>query len=69
MFSHGFSTTNAGTGFGLAIVRTIVEAHGWVVSATESETGGARFEVRTTPAPSTRFGSETPTSARSAPTQ
>ncbi|PSP85681.1 PAS domain-containing sensor histidine kinase [Halobacteriales archaeon QS_1_68_17] len=33
-----------GTGFGLAIVRRIAEAHGWSVRATESESGGARFE-------------------------
>ena len=29
----------------LAIVRAIVEAHGWSVRATDSETGGARIEV------------------------
>ncbi|WP_135364413.1 sensor histidine kinase [Halosimplex halophilum] len=34
-------------GYGLAIVRTTVEAHGWRLSVTESDEGGARFEVRT----------------------
>jgi signal transduction histidine kinase len=46
VFEHGFTDSPDGTGFGLAIVRSIVEAHGWTVSVTESETGGARFEVR-----------------------
>jgi PAS domain S-box-containing protein len=45
VFESGFSTTETGTGFGLAIVREIVEAHGWDVRVTESEAGGARFEV------------------------
>jgi signal transduction histidine kinase len=34
-----------GDGYGLAIVRTVVEAHGWTVSVTEAGAGGARFEV------------------------
>ncbi|MFB6305185.1 MAG: PAS domain-containing sensor histidine kinase [Haloferacaceae archaeon] len=41
----GYSTTEAGTGFGLSIVRDIVEAHGWGLSLTEGTDGGARFEV------------------------
>jgi PAS domain S-box-containing protein len=44
-FEPGYSTRPDGTGFGLAIVRSIAEAHGWTVRATESESGGARFEV------------------------
>ncbi|WP_255198683.1 PAS domain S-box protein [Halorarius litoreus] len=44
VFTAGYSTSN-GSGFGLAIVTTIAEAHGWTVSATESELGGARIEV------------------------
>ncbi|MXR42288.1 PAS domain-containing protein [Halobaculum sp. WSA2] len=43
-FEHGFSSRDDGTGFGLSIVRTIAEAHGWTVSLTESASGGARFE-------------------------
>jgi len=34
-----------GTGFGLAIVAEMVTAHGWTIQVTESETGGARFEI------------------------
>ena len=46
IFESGRSGTEEGTGLGLAIVREIAEAHGWTVSATESEAGGARFEFR-----------------------
>ena len=45
VFAPGFSTAEDGTGIGLAIVREIVEAHGWTVRAVASERGGARFEV------------------------
>lgn len=38
-------TTGSGAGLGLAIVEEIATAHGWRVSVTESETGGARFEI------------------------
>jgi signal transduction histidine kinase len=42
----GYSTTDGGTGLGLAIVKRIAEAHGWSVTVTESDAGGARFEFR-----------------------
>ncbi|MFC7044844.1 sensor histidine kinase [Halobacteriaceae archaeon GCM10025711] len=45
VFTPGYSTATDGTGFGLSIVRQIAEAHGWTVEVTESESGGARFEV------------------------
>jgi PAS domain S-box-containing protein len=45
VFDHGYST-GGGTGFGLAIVRAIAEAHDWTVSVTESEAGGACFQFR-----------------------
>jgi len=45
VFDSGVSTRGDSTGFGLAIVDRIVEAHGWTVDVTESETGGTRFEV------------------------
>ena len=45
VFDPGYSTSAAGTGFGLAIVREIANAHGWSVRVTEGSTGGARFEV------------------------
>ena len=45
IFETGYSTNTDGTGFGLAIVREIVEAHGWAVTVGESEAGGARFDI------------------------
>lgn len=47
IFDHGYTTSEDGNGLGLVIVRSIVEAHGWSITATEGEHGGARFEVRT----------------------
>ena len=45
VFDHGYSTRGRGTGFGLSIVQEIADAHGWEVAVTESDDGGARFEV------------------------
>jgi signal transduction histidine kinase len=45
VFDYGYTTREAGSGFGLAIVETVADAHGWDVAVTESEGGGARFEV------------------------
>ncbi|MFB6094911.1 MAG: PAS domain S-box protein [Halodesulfurarchaeum sp.] len=45
VFTLGYSTTEPGTGFGLAIVQGIVQAHGWDIRVTESASGGARFEI------------------------
>jgi PAS domain S-box-containing protein len=45
IFEAGYSTADDDTGFGLAIVKEIVEAHGWEIRVTDSETGGARFEI------------------------
>ncbi|RBI63031.1 hypothetical protein DMJ13_00270 [halophilic archaeon] len=45
VFEYG-NSSSGGTGFGLAIVREIVEAHGWDVTVTDATGGGARFEVR-----------------------
>ena len=33
------------TGLGLRIVEQVVEAHGWAITATESDAGGARIEI------------------------
>jgi PAS domain S-box-containing protein len=43
----GVSTAKGegGTGIGLAIVTEIAAAHGWSVAVTDSETGGARFDI------------------------
>ncbi len=47
VFDSGFTTEESGTGFGLAIVKEIVNAHGWDITVTESNEGGARFEIVT----------------------
>ena len=44
---YGYTTSDGGTGLGLAIVGDIVEAHGWRIAVTESDDGGARFEILT----------------------
>ncbi|UWG48044.1 Signal transduction histidine kinase [Halanaeroarchaeum sp. HSR-CO] len=45
IFDPGYTSSAEGTGFGLAICRRIVEAPGWAIRVTESDTGGARFEI------------------------
>jgi signal transduction histidine kinase len=45
VLTFGFSTAENGTGFGLAIVSEIAEAHGWEIQVAEGAAGGARFEV------------------------
>lgn len=42
---HGYSTVGENTGYGLSIVQEIVAAHGWELAITESDPGGARFEI------------------------
>ena len=44
VLDFGFSTDPDGTGFGLAIVTQIADAHGWATNVTEGYDGGARFE-------------------------
>ena len=51
IFEMGHTSNPDGTGFGLAIVDSVAENHGWRVSVTDSEDGGARFEVETRPGP------------------
>ncbi|WP_232686218.1 hybrid sensor histidine kinase/response regulator [Halobacterium zhouii] len=68
VFEMGHTTSEDGTGFGLAIVEQVADAHDWTVRLTESEAdpesdtewaGGARFEFVTaseneqTPPPTT----------------
>jgi PAS domain S-box-containing protein len=45
VFETGYSTREDGTGFGLNIVREVVDAHGWGIAVAESAEGGARFEI------------------------
>ncbi|AUG48846.1 hybrid sensor histidine kinase/response regulator [Haloarcula taiwanensis] len=44
VFEGGYSLAS-GPGFGLRIVSEIVGTHGWSITVTESDAGGARFEV------------------------
>lgn len=46
LFDSSFSDSEDGTGLGLVIVDRIAQAHDWEVSAGESETGGARFDIQ-----------------------
>jgi PAS domain S-box-containing protein len=45
IFGAGYSTNDSGTGFGLAIVEQVVDAHGWELRVTDGADGGARFEI------------------------
>ncbi|WP_226480767.1 PAS domain S-box protein [Natrinema amylolyticum] len=45
LFEFGYTTVEDGTGFGLAIVEQIAEAHDWTVTARDRDGGGARFEI------------------------
>lgn len=44
VFESGYTTSQSGTGFGLSIVKSIADAHGWTVEIVEGTDGGARFE-------------------------
>jgi len=44
VFEYEYTTAEDGTGLGLFTVRTVAEAHGWRVRATDGTDGGARFE-------------------------
>ncbi|WP_167768432.1 sensor histidine kinase [Haloarcula amylovorans] len=46
VFQAGFTTCPGNSGFGLYIARSIAEEHRWSLSVGESETGGARFDIR-----------------------
>ncbi|WP_424007585.1 GAF domain-containing sensor histidine kinase [Haloferax denitrificans] len=46
VFEPGETTGEDGIGYGLAIVESIAEAHGWTAVVTSGTTGGARFEFR-----------------------
>lgn len=44
VLESGYSTARDGTGFGLAIVSEIADAHEWTITITNGHNGGARFE-------------------------
>jgi two-component system, LuxR family, sensor kinase FixL len=46
LFEQFFTTKEEGLGMGLAIVRSIIEAHGGSIAAENAEGGGARFDFR-----------------------
>ncbi len=45
VFETGHTTDTEGTGFGLAIVAEIAEAHGWTVDVEDGADGGTKFVV------------------------
>ena len=45
IFDEPVTQAADGTGYGLAIVRDIVAAHDWAIAVTDSDAGGARFEI------------------------
>lgn len=45
VFEEGYTTSKAGSGLGLAVVRAVADAHGWEVRVTTGREGGARFEI------------------------
>lgn len=45
IFESGFTTRESGTGFGLAIVKEVAEAHDWTIECGD-QSEGARFEIR-----------------------
>ncbi len=44
-FESNYSSGEGGVGLGLTICREIAEAHGWTISITDGEDGGARIEL------------------------
>lgn len=45
VFVSGYSTIDGSPGYGLSIIAQICESHGWDVTVTDSQAGGARFVI------------------------
>ncbi|TKX43742.1 HAMP domain-containing histidine kinase [Halorubrum sp. ARQ200] len=45
VFEAGYSRSTDGTGFGLSIVKQIINAHDWQIRIADGTSGGARFEI------------------------
>jgi len=45
IFETGYTTAEEGMGFGLSIVKQMVEVQEWDIRATDGHDGGARFEI------------------------
>jgi signal transduction histidine kinase len=46
LFDAFFTTRSSGMGIGLAVVKRIVDEHGWVIEVESKEGRGATFRVR-----------------------
>jgi signal transduction histidine kinase len=44
VFDAGYLTSDEGSGFGLSVVKQVVDANGWEIHVTEGSEGG-RFEI------------------------
>jgi PAS domain S-box-containing protein len=49
LLEYGVSTAASGTGLGLNIVHEVAVNHGWELTLTQADDGGARFEIRGVP--------------------
>ena len=45
VFDAGYTTRDDGFGYGLTIVKGIVDSHGWEIEITAGKSGGTRFEI------------------------
>lgn len=61
VFEYGYTTDIDGTGFGLAIVESIVATHDWSIRLADGEAGGARFEITTASGRSAKAPTHDPT--------
>ncbi|TKX43674.1 PAS domain-containing protein [Halorubrum sp. ARQ200] len=46
VWEYGFTSKEEGTGIGLIVVKRVVERHNWTIDISDSQSGGARFEIR-----------------------